>query len=131
MIMVGRIKDALLPDDLFGWSPSPSTAPERESYPARPGFRDIGPSAEAADRIADRVAGLRLEVVDVLRRAPDGLGVHEIARALNRTIPTIQPRVSELRRLGRIKPSGRRCRNESGASAHTWILVEQAAGAQS
>ena len=90
-------------------------------YPASPGWRDPTTSREAAEGVAGRVAPLRELVLDVITSRPSGASVHEIARILDLPVATIQPRVSELRRLGDIKPSGERCQNESGASAHLWV----------
>jgi DNA-directed RNA polymerase specialized sigma24 family protein len=99
-----------------------------EIYPESPGWRDPTTSREAAERIAGRAASLRELVRAVIASKPSGISVHEIAGILEVPVATIQPRVSELRRLGDIKPSGERCKNESGASAHRWILRADVSG---
>ena len=100
---------------------SPPTQPS-EVYPEKPGWRDPTTSREAAVRIGGRAASLRKLVLAVISGKPSGTSVHEIAHILELPVATIQPRVSELRRLGDIEPSGERCTNESGASAHKWIV---------
>ena len=95
-------------------------------YPASPGWRDSSTSREAAELIAGRAEPLRKLVLDVIAGKPSGISVHEIASILELPVATVQPRASELRRFGQIKPSGERRQNESGASAHLWILSNKA-----
>lgn len=116
--------------DLFAWIESPPAAPasaapayEPPRYMQTPGWRDPETSLEAAERIAPHVARLRRRVLDLLREIPQGLSVHQIANRLRLPVATIQPRVSELRANGNVKPSGQRCTNETGASAHLWIVT--------
>ncbi len=108
--------------------PKHSLSQTSENYPESPGWREPTTSREAAERIAGRAAPLRKLVRDVIAGKPSGISVHEIAGILEVPVATIQPRVSELRRFGEIKPSGERCKNESGASAHKWILRRDVKG---
>jgi predicted transcriptional regulator len=106
--------------DLFGYVQSPPTAPS--GYAGGPGWRDPETSREAAQRIAPHASRLRAQVLAVIKEFP-GLSVHQIAARLNMPVPTVQPRISELRRASMIEPTGQRHRNESGASAHCWRAV--------
>jgi hypothetical protein len=93
-----------------------------DAYPSAPGFKAAGPSEEAAKAIASVAATLRNQVRDAIANAPGGLTADEVAHKLNRSILSVRPRVSELRRLGEIKQSGARGKNESGMSASVWVL---------
>ena len=91
-------------------------------YPNAAGWRDNTTSREAADRIAGSLEPLRKKVLDLIAKTPDGLAVHEIANLLGKSVAAVQPRVSELRRQGEVKPSGQRRLNSSGMSAHFWVI---------
>jgi hypothetical protein len=101
---------------------SPPLAPE--IYPESPGWRDASTSKEAAERIAPRAPSLRERVLKLIAESPEGAAVHEAARILKVPVPSLQPRFSELRRLGEIKPSGQRRTNNSGMRAHVWVKTE-------
>jgi hypothetical protein len=90
------------------------------SYPIGPGFKAPGPSQEAAEAIAGVASNLRDKVLEIIASTPGGSTADNIAFGLNRSILSIRPRVSELHRLGKIRPSGARGRNESGMSATIW-----------
>lgn len=96
---------------------------QADEYPDAPGWRESTTSKEAAERIADSAIPLRKRVFNLIAETPGGLAVHEIADLLGRSVAAVQPRVSELRRLGEIKPSGQRRVNQSGMSAHHWTLA--------
>jgi hypothetical protein len=93
----------------------------RQDYPDSPGFKVSGPSEQAAERIAPTAKTLRVEVLKVIQQTPSGLTADEIAEKLHRSVLSVRPRVSELRRLGEIRQSGERGRNASGMSASVWI----------
>jgi DNA-binding Lrp family transcriptional regulator len=113
--------------DLFGWTPAPPTAPnDAPRYPAVPGWREPETSREAAELIAASASVIRRRVLALIKdESPEGIGVHQIAQRLLLPVPTVQPRVSELKRAGFVVASGKRCKNESGASAHLWIATNQ------
>lgn len=107
---------------------SPPLQPD-DIYPASPGWTEPTTSREAAELIAPRAPSLRERVLALISESPNGVAVHEAARILNVSVPSLQPRFSEIRRMGKIKPSGQRCRNDSGASAHKWIIAVENMGA--
>ncbi len=108
--------------DLFGYVPSPPTAPLYPPHGA--GFKGErgGTSEEAAKAIALSVTGRRREVLEFLRtKAAEPMTADEIAVALQRSILSIRPRVSELYQMGLVEPHSTRGRNESsGLLARKW-----------
>ena len=87
-------------------------------YPQAPGFKVAGTSAEAAAKITPTVDRLRDAVLEEIRRRPGT--ADEIAERLDRNRLAVRPRVSELKRLGKIKPTNERRRNRSRCSAMVW-----------
>ena len=71
-------------------------------YPEIPGARPTDTSMAAADSVADQVETVRDAVLAEIRRR-GGATADEVADALERTVLTVRPRVSELRRLGRVR----------------------------
>lgn len=95
----------------YGDSPAP--------YPISPGYRDQTTSKDAARKFKAHAEGLRAQVLDHLTRTPST--VHETAAALRATVPSIQPRFSELVALEKIeRVPGLRRKNASGMSAAVW-----------
>ena len=99
--------------DLFG--------DELVSYPKRPGYTEPTTSKDAAEAVIETAETLRAKVLEALRVSP--ATVHEMAARLDKTVPSIQPRFSELRASGKIEPTGKRRPNASGMSAHVWRAV--------
>ena len=95
----------------------------RDIYPDAPGFKAPGPSEDAANAIAGTGRNLRDQVREVIANSPSGITADDVARKLNRSILSIRPRVSELRRLGEIRQSGARGKNESGMTASIWVIA--------
>ena len=98
-------------------------------YPesAAPGRTDT--SAEAATSIEPVTARVQRLVLTAIREAKlSGLTAHELASQLGMERTTTQPRVSELRRLGRVIDSGRRRANANGKRAIVWVASEMAHG---
>jgi len=95
-----------------------------EQYPDAPGFKTFGPSEEAATRIASSAAAMRATVLQIYANTyPQGLTADEVATALDLSILSIRPRVSELRRAGSLADAGSRRKNSSGMTATVWRLV--------
>jgi broad specificity phosphatase PhoE len=89
-----------------------------DRYPHAPGFKEGETSREAAEAMAPLAGRLRKLVYDFICRHP-GHTADEIAAALDESILTIRPRVSELRCRGWIRNQGRGV-NRSGKEAHRW-----------
>lgn len=95
-------------------------------YPDSPGFKSSGPSEEAAHKVTGRAAILRAQVLERYRKVyPQGLTADEVASALNQSVLSIRPRVSELHRNGEITDTKTRRKNDSGMSATVWRFVPQ------
>ena len=97
------------PPDLLSWQ-----AP----YPRTPAHSKDDTSIAAAEAMRLRAGNLRAKVLEHLKQKP--MTVHECARAMNETVPSTQPRFSELRAMGLIEDSGERRQNDSGRAAIVW-----------
>jgi hypothetical protein len=105
--------------DLFGYEP-PESYPHAAALP-------LGASAEAASRI--HPSKLRLSVLREFQAAgASGMTADEAARALGLSVLATRPRVTELRKLGLLEPTGARRRNDSGllAAVLRAVSVEEA-----
>lgn len=95
------------------------------AYPMLPGSKGRdGTSQEAAEAIQPRLANLRrkaMEAIAVLGSAT----VLEAITAAGGTRESLQPRFSELRNLGLVKPTGERRRNPSGKWAAVLALTDE------
>jgi predicted ArsR family transcriptional regulator len=94
-------------------------------YGELPGFKVTGPSKEAAHAIAGRSGTLRERVLAMISRYP-GSTADEIAEVIGETVLACRPRLSELKKLGLIEPTGERGKNVSGQSAHKWRVKNAA-----
>lgn len=91
------------------------------SYPTLAGSKVGGTSAEAAEKIENkRLQGMALET---LKKHPAGMTADEIAAALCLSILSIRPRISELKRLGKVQKTNQRRQNASGMTAIVWITA--------
>lgn len=109
--------------DLFDWTPP-------AKYPDRPGWKEPTTSRDAAERVEPTAKVRRDEVLAVYRAAwPAGMTADEVAAKLGRSVLSVRPRVSELRKKGDVMPVMAEPRpstkpltrkNESGASAIVW-----------
>lgn len=112
--MSAAVQLALFPADRVG-------AAQPTRYPRAPGFKVAGTSAEAAAKIAPNVDRLRDAVLAEIKRQP--ATADEIADRLERDCLAVRPRVSELRRLGKIVATDERRRNRSKCSATVWRVA--------
>lgn len=89
------------------------------SYPQSAGYKEGTTSREAAEKIDART--LRMAV---LRELQQGAGTaDEIAERMGLSPFSVRPRCTELKALGKIKPTGERRRNRSGMTAHVLTLA--------
>ena len=102
-------------------------------YPNSPGFTEPTTSRAAAEQIAPRAPTLRAQVLSIYRAAwPAGLTADEVAAKMDRSILSIRPRVTELRRTGDLRVM--RCghdavtpltrKNDSGVAAAVLVSVK-------
>lgn len=109
--------------NLLDWKPR---------YPSAPGFKEHTTSRDAAKQIAASVREAHAEILKLLaeRRQMNrkglldviGLTADQIATEMGWTILYTRPRVSELRALSKIKPTGERRKNASGMGAKVWDI---------
>ncbi len=103
---------------------------EFDLYPLAAGYKgDVETSANAAADITPELPRLRRMALGAIsRRGALGYTSEELAEALGLLRVSIQPRTSELYRLGKIAKSKQRRRNaSSGKMAVVWVLPEYAA----
>lgn len=91
------------------------------SYPKTPGFKEGTTSREAAESMASRVEHLRERCLTRIANRPST--PDEIAEALGESVLSIRPRITELKQLGKIEPSGERRKNASGRAAKVWRIA--------
>lgn len=113
---MGRMKDLSMRgvDELF----DSIVAGRSRVYPDAPGFKEQTTSRESAAKVAPDADNFRCLVLQAVRRQPST--TDEVAAALDLSVLTVRPRMSELRALGNVEPSGLRRKNESGHSAIVW-----------
>lgn len=97
-------------------------------YPDHPGHKAAGPSEAAATAIAGTAKVLRQQVLQIIAASQHGLTADQVAAKLNRSVLSVRPRVSELRRQGEIRQASQRGKNDSGMSASIWIVAPPLAG---
>jgi hypothetical protein len=96
-------------------------------YPDAPGHRGIDTSIEAAEHIASHSGRLQKLALATIREAgAAGLTALELAARLQVDRFSIQPRTTELKRLGLIRDSGQRRQNPSGVNAIVWVATGSA-----
>ena len=96
---------------------------EQLGYPDAPGFKVAGPSQMAAEKMTPTSSQLRAAVLAQFKQNLAGMTADEIATALNLSVLSVRPRVSELHRNGLIEQTGSRRRNDSGMTATVWRLA--------
>ncbi len=100
-----------------------------ECYPFAPGHRFVETSMIAADLVAPTLRAKQRLALGAISTAPDGLNSWELAKALGCRVNQIQPRTSELQRMGLIRDSGKRRPNEWGNTSIVWIATIEAENA--
>lgn len=102
--------------DMFGLKDAPV-------YPNAPGHRGIETSIAAAEAVAPKLGRLQKMAANAIALAgPPGLTADELADRVGLDRWSIQPRTSELKRLGVIVDSGIRRPNATGKLAIVWCL---------
>ena len=94
-----------------------------DRYPNTPAARPVDTSQEAAKAVEPTVAEYRQKVLAMLRH--NDYTADEIASRMNRSVLYCRPRLSELRKMGLIEPSGVKRTNASGLKATVWRIRER------
>lgn len=93
-------------------------------YPTSAGHRNVQTSIDAANALQPTLGRLQDMALAAIRHAgAQGLTAEELAVALNIERTSIQPRTSELKRLGLIRDSGYRRPNVTGKQAIAWVAA--------
>ena len=94
------------------------------TYPDAPGHRNVETSVAAAGALAPKLGRLQRMAESAIRDAGWlGLTADELATRLHMDRWSIQPRTSELKRMGRIRDSGQRRSNCTGKAAIVWTVA--------
>jgi hypothetical protein len=94
------------------------------AYPDAPGHRNVDTSIAVAEALAPKLGRLQRMTEAAIREASwFGCTADETAARLEMDRWSIQPRISELRRKGIIRDSGRRRRNVTGKAAIVWVAA--------
>lgn len=92
-------------------------------YPTEQNHRGVDTSIEAAEMVATKASRLRRIVLDTLCEHPENLTVDQTCAIAKLARYSLQPRFSELRKMGLIRDTGERRHNVSGARARVWRAV--------
>ena len=97
----------------------------RNDYPyTEAGHRGVETSIAAADALKDHLGNLQLKVLaDVRAAGAEGRTSRECAASTGLEYDSCQPRLSELRRMGKIRDSGLRRLNATGKKAICWVAI--------
>lgn len=90
------------------------------NYPTENNHRGVDTSREAAETMAPLSSRLRAIVHGILFEHPKGLTVDEVCKIAGMRRYSLQPRHTELLKMGMIRDTGERRFNESGARAIVW-----------
>lgn len=93
------------------------------TYPTENNHRGIDTSIDAAAIAATKASLLRRLVITTLCGHPENLTVDQTCAITKRPRYSLQPRFTELRKLGLIRDTGERRFNVSGARAIVWRAV--------
>jgi predicted ArsR family transcriptional regulator len=91
------------------------------------GFQSTDTSLSAALQAEHRAPNLREDVLHYLRMIERPASTNDIAEALGRPYPSIQPRLSELREQGKVRDSGQRGLTEYGRPCILWQAIKRSA----
>lgn len=94
-------------------------------YHGTTGFRNTDTSYDAARKANETAGGYRERTAAALSEHGP-MTADEIAQALDVSILTIRPRVTELRHAQRIEPTGQRRKTAAGNTAIVWRLAKPA-----
>lgn len=93
-------------------------------YPYAPGHRNVDTSIAAAASLAPKLGRLQKMALAAVRDAgSNGLTSDELAALLGTERWSFRARISELRRQGLIRDSGKRRSNTTGRMAIVWIAA--------
>lgn len=99
-------------------------APFHQPTESQTGWKGKPTSEEAAHHAALTAPKLRAAVLNVMKVIDRPMTADEVAQAMNLSVLSIRPRISELAKAGKLIDTGERGKNRSGRSAVRWKVAE-------
>lgn len=100
---------------------------EEITWPGDPGptAHKHGPDTEqlALEFVAPKLSGLRLKALQSLASAHPGLTGSQVAEKMDAWIYSVKPRLTELERMGLVRDSGERAKNDRGRQEIVWQIT--------
>ena len=97
------------------------------SWPGDPGptAHKHGPDTEqlALEFVAPKLSGLRLKALQSLASVHPGLTGSQVAEKMDAWIYSVKPRLTELERMGLVRDSGERAKNDRGRQEIVWQIT--------
>lgn len=94
-----------------------------EMYPNYPGYKVPGTSKQSAEKVSGRAPVIRMLILGALAEFGP-MTADEVAVKLDKSLLSVRPRFSELRKMGKIVDAGIRRENlVSGHNATVWRLA--------
>ena len=97
------------------------------TWPGDPGptAHKHGPDTEqlALEFVAPKLTGLRLQALQSLASVQPGLTGSQVAEKMDAWIYSVKPRLTELERMGLIRDSGERAKNDRGRHEIVWQIT--------
>ncbi len=97
------------------------------TWPGDPGptAHKHGPDTEqlALEFVAPKLSGLRLKALQSLASAHPGLTGSQVAEKMDAWLYSVKPRLTELERMGLVRDSGERAKNDRGRQEIVWQIT--------
>ncbi len=97
------------------------------TWPGDPGptAHRHGPDTEqlALEFVAPKLSGLRLKALQSLASVHPGLTGSQVAQKMDAWLYSVKPRLTELERMGLVRDSGERAKNDRGRQEIVWQIT--------
>ena len=97
------------------------------TWPGDPGptAHKHGPDTEqlALEFVAPKLSGLRLKALQSLASVHPGLTGSQVAQKMDAWLYSVKPRLTELERMGLVRDSGERAKNDRGRQEIVWQIT--------
>ena len=97
------------------------------TWPGDPGptAHKHGPDTEqlALEFVAPKLSGLRLKALQSLASVHPGLTGSQVAHKMDAWLYSVKPRLTELERMGLVRDSGERAKNDRGRQEIVWQIT--------
>ena len=97
------------------------------TWPGDPGptAHKHGPDTEqlALEFVAPKLSGLRLKALQSLASVHPGLTGSQVAEKMDAWLYSVKPRLTELERMGLVRDSGERAKNDRGRQELVWQIT--------